>query len=126
MGFWIFMLCMAEVSPVLMMIFGVFFMKCPPEDINKLYGYRTRRSMKDQQAWDFAQRYWGWCSLYTGLVGLAPTVLCMLPCLGRTVDEIGIWGSVVCVVACAAVIGMPVFLTEEALKRREHGALAEK
>jgi uncharacterized membrane protein len=29
----------------------------PPRGINYLYGYRTSRSMKSQQAWDFAQRY---------------------------------------------------------------------
>lgn len=117
MGFWIFMLCMAEGLPVLMMIFGVVFMKYPPE-INNFYGYRTRRSMKDRQTWEFAQRYWGRCALYTGLAGLVPLALCMLPCLGGTADEIGIWGSVVCVAAGAAVIGLPVFLTERALKSR--------
>lgn len=117
MGFWIFMLCMVALSPVLMMIFGAVFMKFPPEDINNIYGYRTRRSMRDRQTWDFAQRYWGKSALYTGLTGIVPTVLCMLPCLGRSVDEVGIWGAVVCVAVAAAVIGVPVFLTERALKR---------
>ena len=112
------MLCMAALAPVLMMIFGVVFMKYPPEDINNIYGYRTRRSMKDPRMWGFAQRYWGRCAFYTGLAGLVPTVLCMLPCLGRSADDVGIWGAVVCTVAAAAVIGVPVFLTERELKRR--------
>lgn len=29
----------------------------PPKKINPLYGYRTIRSMKSQESWDFAQRY---------------------------------------------------------------------
>lgn len=29
----------------------------PPKEINYLYGYRTKRSMKSQESWDFAQRY---------------------------------------------------------------------
>ncbi|RWX00066.1 SdpI family protein [Flavobacterium cerinum] len=29
----------------------------PPKEINYLYGYRTRRSMKSKESWDFAQRY---------------------------------------------------------------------
>ncbi len=117
MGFWIFMLCMAVFPSVMMMIFGTLFRKYPPEDINSFYGYRTRRSMKDQQRWDFAQRYWGKCSVYAGLAGLVPIVLCMLPCLGRSADEVGIWGGVLCIASGAAVIGVPIFLTERALRR---------
>jgi len=29
----------------------------PPKKINYLYGYRTTRSMKSQEHWDFAQRF---------------------------------------------------------------------
>lgn len=118
MGFWIFMLFMAELLPVLMILFGVLFFRCPPEDINKVYGYRTRRSMADQSAWNFAQRYWGKCALYTGVVELVFIVLCMLPCVGKSVDDIGIWGSVVTLVAAAALIGVPFVLTERKLRRR--------
>lgn len=118
MGMWVFMLCMVELLPLLMIMFGALFMRFPPEDINNVYGYRTRRSMRDQGAWDFAQRYWGRCALYTGLGGLVLIVPCMLPCLGKSNDYVGIWGSVVMAVAAAAVIGMPVFLTERRLRRR--------
>ncbi|MDA1027671.1 MAG: SdpI family protein [Bacteroidetes bacterium] len=31
----------------------------PPKKINSLYGYRTKRSMASQEAWDFAQLYSG-------------------------------------------------------------------
>ncbi|MES2265239.1 MAG: SdpI family protein [Bacteroidota bacterium] len=29
----------------------------PPKEINSLYGYRTKRSMKDQQNWDEGNKY---------------------------------------------------------------------
>ena len=29
----------------------------PPKKINALYGYRTKRSMKSEKNWNFAQRY---------------------------------------------------------------------
>lgn len=31
--------------------------KFPPKKINSLYGYRTRKSMASQEAWDYAQIY---------------------------------------------------------------------
>lgn len=38
---------------------GLQLFKFPPKKINGLYGYRTRRSMKNQKNWDYAQRMGG-------------------------------------------------------------------
>lgn len=59
MGFWIFCLAMNLLLPVIMLFFGRCFQRKPPETINGVYGYRTARSMKSQQTWDFAHRYCG-------------------------------------------------------------------
>lgn len=39
------------------LVAGFIFLKYPPKKINSLYGYRTPRSMKSQERWDFAQDY---------------------------------------------------------------------
>lgn len=36
---------------------GLIMYKFPPKNINSLYGYRTSRSMENQEKWDFAQNY---------------------------------------------------------------------
>ena len=36
---------------------GLITLKFPPKKINWIYGYRTPRSMKNQERWDFAQIY---------------------------------------------------------------------
>ena len=36
---------------------GYIQQKFPPKKINHFYGYRTRKSMRDQESWDFAQTY---------------------------------------------------------------------
>lgn len=38
-------------------IAGTHLLKYPPKNINYFYGYRTKRSMKSQEAWKFAQSY---------------------------------------------------------------------
>mgnify|MGYP007122587290 CR=1 FL=1 len=43
-GFWIFMLVMDFLLPLIMVVFGKLFQHCP-EEINSVFGYRTRRSM---------------------------------------------------------------------------------
>ena len=40
---------------IIFLIAGFLLFKFPPKKINGLYGYRTYRSMKNQENWDFAQ-----------------------------------------------------------------------
>jgi len=42
---------------IIFLIAGVIQRYYPPQKINSLYGYRTERSMKDQQNWDEGNRY---------------------------------------------------------------------
>ena len=53
--FWLFCLVMNLSIPATMFFFGRKFLVDPPKTINGGYGYRTSRSMKNQQTWDFAQ-----------------------------------------------------------------------
>jgi len=72
----------------------------PPRRINHVYGYRTARSMADQESWDFAQAFsarelvhWGAILLAAGLavawleprfwIGISAAVgLLVLACVG--------------------------------------------
>ena len=38
-------------------IVGLILLKFPPKKINHIYGYRTKRSMQNQEIWDFAQQF---------------------------------------------------------------------
>ena len=42
---------------ITLIVLGIFLYRFPPKKINGFYGYRTIRSMKSQQSWDFAQKY---------------------------------------------------------------------
>src|SRR5690606_11164674 len=59
------------------MLAGIVMMVFPPRKINSLYGYRTSSSMKNQDRWDFAQKYsakalikFGGILLLTSAIGL--------------------------------------------------------
>ena len=41
----------------LILVLAVLFKRFPAKKINHIYGYRTPRSMKSQEAWDCANRY---------------------------------------------------------------------
>jgi uncharacterized membrane protein len=40
----------------LMLAISIVFWKFPPKTINKIYGYRTKKSMLNQENWDFANK----------------------------------------------------------------------
>lgn len=45
------------ITSLVMFLLALVFRKYRPKNINGLYGYRTRRSMRSREAWDFAQDY---------------------------------------------------------------------
>lgn len=56
------------ITGALNVVVGYLLLKVPPKKINRFYGYRTARSMKNQQQWDFAQRYAGREMMRQGLL----------------------------------------------------------
>lgn len=113
--FWIFTLVMVLLIPGTMMFFGNDFLRCPGT-INRVHGYRTRRSMKNQQTWDFAHQVCGKIWFWAGAVLLPLSLLAMLPALGRDAGAVGMWCVPVVGVQLVVLIGS-IFPVERALKQ---------
>ena len=116
MGFWIFMLVMDLIIPAAMIGCGRFLQKKPPKSINATFGYRTTRSMKSQDAWDFAQAYCGRLWVRLGLVLLPLSVIPLLFVLGRDMAVIGNTAIIVAAVQLVPFLGS-IVPVERALKR---------
>lgn len=116
MGFWIYMLLMDLLIPLTMLGFGLYFAKGGPRDINAVFGYRTRRSMRNRDTWEFAHRHCGKVWRVCGLILLPASVIPMLFVLGRGESTVGTVGGIVCGVQLAVLIGS-IFPTELALRR---------
>ena len=116
MWFWIFMFIMNLLIPLIMVGFGILFMKTSPKDINMLFGYRSNMSMKNKETWAFAHNHCGKSWKMTGLIMLAPTIASMLLVLGRDIDFVGIVGLVITGVQLFFLIGS-IIPTEMALRK---------
>ena len=115
MAFGYIMLLVMLITPLIMVGFGLLFMKHPPKSINPLYGYRTRRSMRNQDTWNFAHHYYGKLWLVCGLVSIPFSLVPILLVLGKSEEVISMTGLIV--------LGLQVILllatiipTEKALK----------
>lgn len=114
-GFWVFMLVCNLLIPVCMLGFGKYFRNKAPGQINMLFGYRTPRSTKNRDTWEFAHHYFGRLWYRLGLIMLPVTLAVMLPVFGKSIDSVGFYGSIVSLVQIVVML-VPIWFTESALK----------
>ena len=116
MGFWLYCTAMTLLVPIIMLYFGRRFQKKPPEKINQIYGYRTARSMKNQETWRFAHETCGRLWVRLGAVLLLLSLAAAAMTFGSGVETAGIVSAAVVVVQMVVVIGS-IVPVERALKR---------
>ncbi|MEP1489351.1 MAG: SdpI family protein [Algibacter sp.] len=95
-------------------IIGGFLMsKYPPKSINHLYGYRTSTSMKNQDIWDYAQKF---SSKKMIKYGLAQTLLSLVGFFNLLpVSLLNMFLGIGLIVILSALM---IFETESALKKK--------
>ena len=103
------------------LVAGLVLLRFPPKKINGYYGYRTARSRRDIDSWNFAQRY---CAKVTIWASLADIAVCL--CADFIAGRLGLAPSarlncdtVVEFVSLFALVVVVLALTERALGKRE-------
>ena len=91
---------------------GIVMLKFPPKEINGFYGYRTKRSMKSQQSWEFAQRFSSIRMMYSGMILIISSGIGLFV---QTSEGLSIVMGLFLVIIAAAI---PIAITEMELKSR--------
>ena len=119
MNFWIFMLVMNLLIPITMISFGHSFEKKPPKIARSkfAFGYRTVMSMKNEETWEYAHRFFGKLWFRFGIVVGLISIIVLFFFIGKDKDTIGFAGMIICYVQLAAML-LPVIPTEISLRRR--------
>lgn len=115
MEFWIFMFFNNLFIPILMILVGGMTKKHPPKTINDFFGYRTPMSRKNQETWEFANRYCGALWQKIGRWELLTSVLIQIPFIGASEDTIGFLGIGVIVVQTVLML-LSILMVERKLK----------
>ena len=119
MNFWIFMLVMNLLTPLVMIIYGRVFEKKPPKIARSkfAFGYRTVMSMKNEETWEYAHRFFGKLWFRFGIaVGLISIIVLFFFFLYYK-DTVGFAGMIICYVQLVAML-LPVIPTEISLRRK--------
>ena len=115
MSIWIGIAFTVIIIPALMIIFGKYYIKKAPKNINHFVGYRTTRSMKNKETWKFAHNYMGKLWYKYGIVLFVISAALMLLTMGQDEDAVGGLAAIITTVQVFVMI-VPCVLTEKALK----------
>ena len=117
MWFWWFMFVFNLFLPILLILCGYFMKDHCPKEINSILGYRTRRSMRNQETWQFANTYCGALWQKIGCILLLPTILIQIPFYHQNDDTVGLLGGILVSIQIAFMF-VSIYLTERALKKK--------
>lgn len=114
MGFWIFMFIVTLLIPVALLLTWYL---CPKlKTINNASGYRTKRSMQNQDYVDFAQKYCSKISLYMFFPSLILAIAIMPTVSSKPINRIGWVGLGITMIQMMSFI-IIMISTEKALKK---------
>lgn len=108
---------MTLLIPLLMLVTGLIFSRWTPKSINYLFGYRTRRSMINQETWNFANRTMGRIWITWSLLLLIPSGLVLFFLKTRVEQNLETWIVVLTLVQLAVLI-LSIIPVERALKAK--------
>ncbi len=92
----------------IMLLMPLYFIYWPAKEMNNWKGYRTERSQRSRETWDFAQRYWPRI-LMKLTVGVIAIQLLLIGLIDRDVTIL------ITVFLWVLVLLTSIFLTEEKL-----------
>ena len=75
---------------VVVWIIGQIVKRNIPKHINQIYGYRTKRSMRSQEAWDFAQIYSTELLIQSALIMIFTSILSLFVKMGEVIKSASI------------------------------------
>ncbi|MBO4996579.1 MAG: SdpI family protein [Lachnospira sp.] len=117
MWFYITMFICNLLIPFLMIVIGNIMYKHPPQNINGWIGYRTTRSMKNEDTWQFAHHCCGRIWFKAGFILIIPTMIAMMPFIHSNDDVIGLVSLIIEGIQLVVLFGT-IAPVEAALKRK--------
>ena len=116
---YVFLILCGSLIPAMLLLIGGILKKHPPKKINWYLGYRTARSMKSPEAWNYAQTRLGQLWRQWGLPLWGATLLALLPFRNATEDLQGLALLVVTGVQLAVIIATIPKIEKELKERFE-------
>jgi len=116
MSLWGIILLVVLIMSATMIILGLVFAIAGPKKINYIMGYRTPRSMKNLETWQFGNRTAGTYMWRTGVILLIGSLIALFAVINASEQVIQTAGMIIIIIHGVMVFGA-VILTEIKLRK---------
>ena len=114
---WLIILLTDLLVHIIILICGIASWKYPPKQINSLLGYRTKRSMQNQETWNFANTYCGQLFVKYGIGMSILMVIVHIPLIHCDATNLEYF-SLICMLIQVIALFIPIYLTEKELQKQ--------
>lgn len=104
--------------PLGILLTGIYCQKSFPKEINSAIGYRTKRSMASQEAWEYSNKRITELWIKEGIIMLFPSVIITLIITFMISPDVGVYAATVIELVEVALIFIPVAIIEKELKKQ--------
>lgn len=99
--------------PAMMSVLGIIVLVKKPKQ-NRVFGYRTKKTLSDEKTWELANKLWGKCALICGLL----TSIMLIPILYYTIPQYFITGCVISATLIVIANVIPIIIVEVKIRKR--------
>lgn len=122
----IFLFLLVVLIPIINIITGYILIFIPPKAINKIYGYRTKRSMENIALWNYAQKHSGKALVIINDIGLFVSAIIYVVLVFVLKRDYYLILSLILMFLNILTYILVYVLTETALKKHKKNLLKEK
>ncbi len=117
MNLWTFLNVFIFLTPISMIGFGKYFVTLAKGGINNNIGYRTKRSMRNSETWEYAHIYCGKLYRVLGWASLIISIVAMAFLYGKSEKLVG-KAAIGIIIFQIALLISSVIITEISLKKK--------
>ena len=97
-GFWLYMMVVSMIIPLAMICMGSRMSRKPPENMDSVFGYRTKRAKMTRETWEFANKHCGRTWHMLGIALAVLTIGIMRGCYSESRENVILIGGLVILV----------------------------
>ncbi len=114
--FWLAVTLLVLLIPLMLIIFGIVFLRTSFIGINAFFGYRTRRSRRSKETWRYAHSKLGKIWLILGCIIFPIYLIVMLFLINQGDSVVGLVGGILILLSVIPV-AIPIIPVERGLKK---------
>ena len=107
---WYFLFICSLLIPIALILFVYLIWKKTPKEINSIYGYRTKKSTRNIDTWNYANKICGKIMFIMGIIITIPTIIVEVLYYGKELEAVSIVVNIIVGIQLILMLSMIPFV----------------